>query len=250
MTRIVRVGGGVCLFFLEGLGCGLMQRAGRELDESKRTIQIFSQGTHRWACFCNTKALLLVSPSPLTWSALHPNTPWAEAPARIWVWQYRVAEEAEGEEGDEADLRGSGEDGVNHFSLCEKATEHLSSSSTHAHRQSLCADIKKWGKELDQCWCLTHLLEKKNCHPHVWQFLFRSDSFRREKAGVIVHCAVRTPIITFASEGSVGSNTQKKHWEKIQVHNHWTPVEIVSLDLFLFSLRCVWKWLISVSACA
>lgn len=30
---------------------------------------------HRWACFCNTKALLLVSPSPLTRSALHPNVP-------------------------------------------------------------------------------------------------------------------------------------------------------------------------------
>lgn len=45
-------------------------------------------------------------------------------------------------------MRGSGEDGVNHFSLCEKATEHLSSSSTHAHRQSLCADIKKGVKNL------------------------------------------------------------------------------------------------------
>lgn len=65
----------VFFFFLEGLGCGLMQRVGWELGESKRTVQIFSQGTHRWACFCNTKALLLVSPSPLTWSALHPNVP-------------------------------------------------------------------------------------------------------------------------------------------------------------------------------
>lgn len=45
-------------------------------------------------------------------------------------------------------MRGSREDGVNHFSLCEKATEHLSSSSTHAHRQSLCADIKKGVKNL------------------------------------------------------------------------------------------------------
>lgn len=40
---------------------------------------------HRWACFCNTKALLLVSPSPSTWSALHPNAPRAEKPARRWL---------------------------------------------------------------------------------------------------------------------------------------------------------------------
>lgn len=42
-------------------------------------------------------------------------------------------------------MRGSGEDGVNHFSLCEKATEHLSSSSTHAHRQSLSVPTSKKG---------------------------------------------------------------------------------------------------------
>lgn len=119
-----------------------MQRAGWELGE---TVQIFSQGTDRWACFCNTKALLLVSPSPLTWSALHSNAPWAEAPARSCVWQYIVAEEEE--EGDVADLRGSGEDGIHHFTLCEMATGHLSSSSTRDHWQSLCADIKKGDKE-------------------------------------------------------------------------------------------------------
>lgn len=40
---------------------------------------------HQWACFCNTKALLLVSPSPLTRSALHPNALWGEEAARRWL---------------------------------------------------------------------------------------------------------------------------------------------------------------------
>lgn len=58
-------------------------------------------GMHRWACFCNTKALLLVSPSPSTWSALHPNAPRAQTPARRWLGsaerlKYREMEEEGG----------------------------------------------------------------------------------------------------------------------------------------------------------
>lgn len=68
-------GVGEGLLFFGGFGLWTDAKEEWELGESKRTVQIFSQGTHRWACFCNTKALLLVSPSPLTWSALHPNAP-------------------------------------------------------------------------------------------------------------------------------------------------------------------------------
>lgn len=109
----------------EGLGWTDAKR-GWELgggggSQSRRT-DLFT-GMHRWACFCNTKALLLVSPSPLTWSALHPNAPWAEKPARSWHGSTERLEYRETEEGEEADLRGSREDGVNHFSRYEKATE-------------------------------------------------------------------------------------------------------------------------------
>lgn len=88
---------------------------------------------HRWACFCNTKALLLVSPSPLTRSALHPNAPWGEEAARRWLGNAEKLEFRErggmggGMEGwrwsENADLRGNKEDGVNDFSLAEKAED-------------------------------------------------------------------------------------------------------------------------------
>lgn len=65
-------------------GGGVMQRTGGIWGSQSRRTDLFT-GTHRWACFCNTKALLLVSPSPSTWSALHPNAPRAEEPARRWL---------------------------------------------------------------------------------------------------------------------------------------------------------------------
>lgn len=62
-------------------GGRVMQRAAG--SQSRRT-DLFT-GMHRWACFCNTKALLLVSPFPSTWSALHPNALQAKKPARRWL---------------------------------------------------------------------------------------------------------------------------------------------------------------------
>lgn len=60
----------------------------RALGESGQTYRSFHGRTHRWACLCNTKALLLVSPSPLTWTALHPNVPSAEEAARLeMAWE-------------------------------------------------------------------------------------------------------------------------------------------------------------------
>lgn len=61
-----------------------MRRAAGSLGSQSRHTDLFT-GMHRWACFCNTKALLLVSPSPSTSSALHPNAARAEKPARRWL---------------------------------------------------------------------------------------------------------------------------------------------------------------------
>lgn len=69
--------------FSEGWWSDAEELQGVRGSQSRRT-DLFT-GMHRWACFCNTKALLLVSPSPSTWSALHPNAPRAEKPARRWL---------------------------------------------------------------------------------------------------------------------------------------------------------------------
>lgn len=124
---------------------------------------------HRWACFCNTKALLLVSPSPSTWSALHPNAPWAEKPARRWLGsterlEYRERETEEGRE--KAALRGSRENGVNHFSLYEKATELLSNSSQNVFPHTLYWLPKQWRL------ILTSDLSLKQCRIYSHGFLF------------------------------------------------------------------------------
>lgn len=68
--------------------------------------------------------------------------------------------------------------------------------------------------------------KKKQYSPR--RFLFRSDSFRREKDSVIVHCAVGTPIIAFASRGSVGTykllDQRSVETKKIQVCYRWKAV--------------------------
>lgn len=89
-------------------------------SQSRRT-DLFT-GMHRWACFCNTKALLLVSPSPSTWSALHPNAPRAQKPARRWLGSIERLESRERwrERARELLSEGQREDGFNHFACILK----------------------------------------------------------------------------------------------------------------------------------
>jgi len=110
-------------------GGGVMQRAAGSQGSQSRPPDLFT-GMHRWACFCNTKALLLVSPSPSTWSALHPNA-LQQGSCQALARQHR----------------GSREDGVNHFSLQQKATalfsyylhDFSSHTHTHTHTHTPCA---------------------------------------------------------------------------------------------------------------
>lgn len=119
-------------------GGGVMQRTGGSWGSQSRRTDLFT-GMHRWACFCNTKALLLVSSSPSTWSALHPNAPRAEEPARRWLGSAERLECTKRGRGRERKLlwEGRGRVGVNHFTSIWKGHRTLYSFpffQNHMHK--------------------------------------------------------------------------------------------------------------------
>lgn len=73
-------------------------------SEGGTDVWMFFTAMHRWACFCNTKALLLLSFPfspilPLThpsshWDALHSNVPQAAGDAEQSCWHYACSEHA------------------------------------------------------------------------------------------------------------------------------------------------------------